>query len=317
MASISEPNSPSSSSLKHKLKSTLCSFQKHSHHHRHHVTFNNSEKHVHQKHDLYAVQEAMNAESQEDIRGNKTSYLSSCIGKHGHRHGRGHRRRHTMSANFHYDATSYALNFDEGKGNDEGTRSCDSRLMDFSSRLPPSPTRDTDGCAARPSMIKSTRLDEECMISPMRGDERLVIEKRHIINTSFLTNGDRPYGPWPCRPFGTDFGSHEADTSPCTWVPIYPLARPNQEIKTFKQPTRYGRTLKQGIFPAPNPKSLQDNVLCVDCDTGSRANVTETPQGLENWQILDAFADRSRLSNSGSQKGFFPYLINESTERFP
>ena len=50
---------------------------------------------------------------------------------------------------------------------------------------------------------------------------------------------------------------------------------------------------------------------------GSRANVTETPQGHENWQILDAFADQLRLSNSGSQECFLTYLINESTERFP
>ena len=130
MASKSQPNSPSSSSLKQKLKSTLClsSFQKH-HHHHHRFTFSNSEKHIRQKHDRHVVQEVMNAGSHEGFEGYKTSHLS-CVGKHGHR------RRHTMSANFHYDATSYALNFDEG---DDSVRIDDSHLMSFSSRLPPSP----------------------------------------------------------------------------------------------------------------------------------------------------------------------------------
>ncbi|KAB5514564.1 hypothetical protein DKX38_028470 [Salix brachista] len=120
MASTSQPHSPSSSSLKQKLKSTLClsSFHKHHHHHHHHhrFTISNSEKHIQQKHDRHVVQEVVNVDSREGF--------LSCVGKHGHR------RRHSMSANFHYDATSYALNFDEvgeagvaaENGADEGTQ---------------------------------------------------------------------------------------------------------------------------------------------------------------------------------------------------
>ncbi|KAJ6731808.1 hypothetical protein OIU79_003020 [Salix purpurea] len=130
MASTSQPTSPSSSSLKQKLKSTLClsSFHKHhhhNHHHHHRFTVSNSEKHIQQKHDRHVVQEVVNVDSREGF--------LSCVGKHGHR------RRHSMSANFHYDATSYALNFDEGKANDDSVRVYDPHLMSFSSRLPPSP----------------------------------------------------------------------------------------------------------------------------------------------------------------------------------
>ncbi|XP_048228324.1 uncharacterized protein LOC125369587 [Ricinus communis] len=58
---------------------------------------------------------------------------------HAHSHGRGHRRRHSLSANFRYDAMSYALNFDEG--NDESVES-EYHLRSFSSRLPQSPKRE-------------------------------------------------------------------------------------------------------------------------------------------------------------------------------
>uniref|UniRef100_A0A6N2M2S9 Uncharacterized protein n=1 Tax=Salix viminalis TaxID=40686 RepID=A0A6N2M2S9_SALVM len=118
MASTSQPHSPSSSSLKQKLKSTLClsSF---------HINTTTTTGSRLQKHDRRVVQEVVNVDSREGF--------LSCVGKHGHR------RRHSMSANFHYDATSYALNFDEGKANDESVRVYDPHLMSFSSRLPPSP----------------------------------------------------------------------------------------------------------------------------------------------------------------------------------
>ncbi|KAG8639399.1 uncharacterized protein LOC110600515 [Manihot esculenta] len=59
----------------------------------------------------------------------------------GHGYGRGHRRRHSVSADFRYDAMSYALNFDEG--NDESPEN-DFRLRSFSSRLPQSPKREIE-----------------------------------------------------------------------------------------------------------------------------------------------------------------------------
>ncbi|XP_050225658.1 uncharacterized protein LOC126675115 [Mercurialis annua] len=57
----------------------------------------------------------------------------------GNGHGRGHRRRHSLSSDFRYDATSYALNFDEG--NNDSVEN-EYRLRSFSSRLPQSPKRE-------------------------------------------------------------------------------------------------------------------------------------------------------------------------------
>jgi len=65
-----------------------------------------------------------------------------------------------------------------------------------------------------------------------------------------------------------------------------------------------GRKSKAFSLP-PTPSLCMTVSFVLTAKLGSQANVPETPQGHENWEILDAFTDRLRLSNSGSQEGFF------------
>ncbi|CAI0542590.1 unnamed protein product [Linum tenue] len=51
--------------------------------------------------------------------------------------GHHHRRRHSVGGDFHYDALSYSLNFDDGNFDDDVSGELPSR--DFSARLPHSP----------------------------------------------------------------------------------------------------------------------------------------------------------------------------------
>ncbi|KAJ4836880.1 hypothetical protein Tsubulata_015769 [Turnera subulata] len=179
MGGTEQPNSPvSPSSLKQKLKSTFGLFvsfrsrnspqphhprrplrSHHHHHNHHHVAFSSTEKH-HHHHPPHQGQEDGQLEAaaaatpstlspRENANANavssprdKAKQFISRIGRrsHGHGHSHGHHRRHSLSADFRYDAMSYSLNFDEGM--DEGECGEDPLRRTFSSRLPPSPTRD-------------------------------------------------------------------------------------------------------------------------------------------------------------------------------
>ncbi|KAF5749567.1 hypothetical protein HS088_TW04G01537 [Tripterygium wilfordii] len=140
----SESHSPTSS-LRNKLKSSLrlsSCFSNHHHHHQNgsqddHEPFKSPGKAT-----LTRTSSWRNKSRAHEIPEFKEKCVNfiSRIGRHSHGHGRGyHRRRHSMSADFKYDATSYALNFDEGI--DENS-SDEYPLRNFSSRLPPSPTRE-------------------------------------------------------------------------------------------------------------------------------------------------------------------------------
>ncbi|KAL1335165.1 hypothetical protein HN51_064107 [Arachis hypogaea] len=117
-AEDSSPGSPHS--LKHKLRSSLClscCFPQILHHHRVQPRIVRSAS-LHSKsrsNDFPQIKE-------------KCCNFIARIGRHHHHH-----RRH--SADFHYDAFSYALNFEDEASDD---RSVDD-LRSFSARLPQSP----------------------------------------------------------------------------------------------------------------------------------------------------------------------------------
>ncbi|GAV73896.1 hypothetical protein CFOL_v3_17379 [Cephalotus follicularis] len=151
----SEPNSPASL-IKQRIRHSqciLCCFRKH--HHNHHRSLNEEEKpaltrssssisfawtpksrrsHHHRNHETEPV-----------LKHKCKNFISRICGGGGGGGGGGfgrHSRRH--SADFKYDALSYALNFDEGD-NDDHFDECPFRS--FSSRLPPSPNREITACS--------------------------------------------------------------------------------------------------------------------------------------------------------------------------
>ena len=143
---------PSSTSLRQKLKSSLCCFHSHSQRDDNSVNYSSDS----QEPRLYRST-SMKVKPQRCLASHdvlippelkdKCKNLMSRIGAGGGRH----RRRH--SADFKYDPLSYALNFDEGEnddgygygygnGNGDGVPSRDSvdvPLRNFASRLPASP----------------------------------------------------------------------------------------------------------------------------------------------------------------------------------
>ncbi|KAJ8767779.1 hypothetical protein K2173_020719 [Erythroxylum novogranatense] len=150
----SEPNSPTtpaSPSLKQKRYS-LCLPSPFRKHHNHHHNHSNGD------HDTDSPTALMSRSSEKpklvrtsslwiksraheipELKDKCRNFISR-IGRHGHCHGSGrghHRRRHSIASEFHYDAFSYSLNFDDG-GDEDGVDGFQGRS--FSSRLPPSPS---------------------------------------------------------------------------------------------------------------------------------------------------------------------------------
>jgi hypothetical protein len=112
----------SSSSLKQILKSSLCCFRRthHRHHHLHDDESQSSEP-------MARLSRSASLQKLPELKDKCRNFISR-IGAT-----RNHHRRH--SADFKYDALSYALNFED----DGGRRSADFPPTNFSSRLPASP----------------------------------------------------------------------------------------------------------------------------------------------------------------------------------
>ncbi|XP_021809091.1 basic-leucine zipper transcription factor A [Prunus avium] len=134
--SITAPTTPHAHSANVSLvrnssfSSSSKSRSSHHHHHHHH----NHHPHHHGHHNShYEFAELKDK-------------CKSLIGRMGRSHTA---RRHSASADFKYDALSYALNFDHEEANIE-----DYPFRSFSARLPPSPPRTSQDSAASPSASK-------------------------------------------------------------------------------------------------------------------------------------------------------------------
>ncbi|XP_038890730.1 homeobox protein MOX-2 [Benincasa hispida] len=132
----------SPSSLKEMLKSSLClscCLRKHrnGHHHHHHHHHHHRRMSISSDGDspgplmrCSSAKDKSRSRESPEIKDRRPHFISR-LGRHG--------RRHSASADFRYDALSYALNFDEGY--DEGHVDDDFPLRNFSSRLPASPRK--------------------------------------------------------------------------------------------------------------------------------------------------------------------------------
>jgi hypothetical protein len=110
-------------SLKQKLKSSLCCFLKNPHHHHPDVESPSSEPRAR------LVRSSSFWAKSPELKDKCRNFISR-IGAARNHHGRRH------SADFKYDALSYALNFDDDDGD---RRSVELPSMSFSARLPASP----------------------------------------------------------------------------------------------------------------------------------------------------------------------------------
>ncbi|XWS17041.1 hypothetical protein CRYUN_Cryun33cG0033600 [Craigia yunnanensis] len=159
MSRENEPSSPNSpASLKQKLKSSLRLpwLRHHSYHHDQSASSTPlptpSPSHGDNNHNKPRLSRTSSSTwlTSPDFK-DKCRNLINRIGHGhgpGHRHSHSHGRRH--SADFRYDPSSYALNFDEGS---EDSQLDEFPLRNFTARLPPSPTATT----SRESGLKLTK----------------------------------------------------------------------------------------------------------------------------------------------------------------
>ncbi|XVE71571.1 hypothetical protein DITRI_Ditri10aG0161900 [Diplodiscus trichospermus] len=156
-SSENEPSSPiSPSSLKQKLKSSLRLpwLRHHSHHHHHQGEVQSASTTPlptpstpsptasnHNKPRLSRTSSSSTWVKSPEFK-DKCRNLINRIGhgpghRHSHSHGHGHSHGRRHSADFRYDPSSYALNFDEGSSDSQLD---EFPLRNFTSRLPQSPT---------------------------------------------------------------------------------------------------------------------------------------------------------------------------------
>ncbi|XWS27130.1 hypothetical protein CRYUN_Cryun26dG0089600 [Craigia yunnanensis] len=149
MSTENEPTSPiSPASLKQKLKSSLrLPWLRHHHHQRTALSASTTPRSTPSPSPKANVHNKPRLSTTSSSTLKSPEFKDKCrnlINRIGHGHGPGHRHSHNHgrrhSADFRYDPSSYALNFDEGC---EDSQLDEFPFRNFTARLPPSPTATT------------------------------------------------------------------------------------------------------------------------------------------------------------------------------